>query len=542
LVDSGKSKDEEDKKATATDSGAPAGYQFFVDDSSSLQYSFGLNAPLPDPAVNNFASLLQQGASVPAGSQSGTPANIVQNVSVVQNVQFAHQTDILENAAYGKQEVVAENVQYGKSAVIADDAVVDNNHSHDGPNPDTIDDQGWPALTKRERLASGSVQPLNLHLDSRYAGHPLDASVRSVVDRVYGLVDLDFSGFVDFKEMTAVLDTDHLSDSEKKLVKIIYAVGRKALSEKPAPPAGVSPVMNLEDFRHAFAFQSAQARQTSKPALKVQAGGKQLVELKPTVYADLDYPLLSVKPAAVRVGTMGDAYFSAVIGAIAELRPRTILRVIREKPDHSFNVAFPAEPGKPLEIMQPRPEEMLRYGLVSKFGFWYPLLEKAYGIHQAKQHRLASAIGDKRNDTLRRASQAIDAMTGRSTGTLVVANCNEVQLMEHLSSFMQRQRVVIAVAADTISEGSSYSGAAPLPNKPYPVAKLDLDNNKIVLNSVYGETHEEEDFVPLSLTASQFLHLFKVLYFEEDAGSGSKLNNLLKATVKQGSTSWKKLG
>lgn len=517
--------DEEDKKA---ESGAPTGYQFFVDDPGNSQYSFGLNSPLPDLSVNNFASLLQQNAS------------ISQNVNVDQNVQFAPQADILESIGYNWQSAnPAANAPEPAAAPAASPSKPDS-----PVGGATLDDEGWPTLTKRERLTSGAAQSLNLENDARFAGLSLNQELRGAVDRVYALVDLDFSGFVDFKEMASVLETEHLSVAEKKLVKIIYSVGRKVLSERPAFPAGVSPVMTLSDFRHALAFQYAQIKNNDKP-LKLQAGGvsaETLTEIKASVYADIDNPLASIKPAAVRVGTMGDAYFAAVTGAITELRPRAILRIIREKPDRSFNIAFSSEPGKPLEVMQPRPEEIMRYGLVSKFGFWYPLLEKAYGIQQAKQTKLAHSSLDKRSDSLKRAAQALEAMTGRSAGTMVTANCNASQLFEYLSSFMQRQRVVVAVANDSISESSSYSGVAPLPNKPYPVVKLDLENGKVVLHSVYGATHDDEDFVPLIFTAPEFLHLFKVLYFEEDAGSGSKLNNLLKATIKQGSSSWKKIG
>ncbi|MDP3508786.1 MAG: hypothetical protein Q8T09_12415 [Candidatus Melainabacteria bacterium] len=407
----------------------------------------------------------------------------------------------------------------------------------------------WPSpqRTSRSQVSAKSGTPVPLHLatDKRFAQLALAPELAATVDRIYSLVDLDFSGYVDFPEMSSVLSSDHLSDSEKSFVRMIYAVGCKILGERPAVSSSTVPVLTQDDFRRAFAYQCANtlgADAKSKGVLASAAQGREaaprFTEIKPTLYADNDYPQMSLQPGAVRLGTMGDAFFAAGVSSLAESRPRALLRILSENLDHSFSVAFPGAHGNPLDVMPPRPEEIIRYGLVAKYGFWFPLLEKAYGIHLAQKHRLASKLSEPRNEAFARSSQVIETLTAAFTGTLVTADCSPQDLLLQLSDLIARKRIVIAVSSDFVPESSSFAGTAPAANKPYPLTGFDRQRGYVFLSSIYGhDTHHEEE--PLRFTAEQFLQYFKVIYFEQEAAPAA-ISNLMRTTQKQSLNPWKK--
>jgi len=415
---------------------------------------------------------------------------------------------------------------------------------------DEIDSEIWPTDERNRKQSQsakkGTPVPLHLGTDKRFASLVLAPELAATVDRIYTLVDLDFSGYVDFPEMSSVLNSEHLSDSEKSFVRMIYAVGCKILGERPAVSQSTVPVLTQDDFRRAFAYQCANTLGDDAKSKGILASSnkgannaERFTEIKPTLYADNDYPQMSLQPSAVRLGTMGDAFFAAGVGSLAEARPRALLRILSENLDHSFTVAFPGAHGNTLDVMPPRPEEILRYGLVAKYGFWFPLLEKAYGIHLAQKHRLANKLAEPRNEGFARASQVIETLTAAFTGTLVTADCSPQDLLLQLSDLIARKRIIIAISSDFVPETSSFAGTAPTANKPYPLTGFDRQRGLIFLSSVYGhDTHHEEE--PLRFTTEQFLQYFKVIYFEQEVAPAVQASNLMRSTQKQSSNPWKK--
>jgi len=513
-------------------------------------------------------------------------SSTVQHSSVAQNASYSQQANVAQNASYSQQAIVAQNAFTSQQASVVQNAFSreDASVSQDAfatPNyiaraaesslaqsqpqasnksatpvlrnwnvqePAVKDDGGssgqiWPKPRPKVNKGAVTTAPLHLALDKRFASLLLTAELSATVDRIYSLVDLDFNGYVDFFEMSSVLDGDHLSESEKGFVRLIYAVGCKILAERPTLADGTVPAMTKQDFALAFAFQCASTLGNTAAANKgILASGDQpqtFSESKPTLYADIDYPLVSIKSSAVKLGTTGDAYFAAGISALAESRPRAVMRMICENIDHSFTINFPGVNGKPLEVMPPRPEELMRYNVAAKYGFWFPLLEKAYGINLAQTHRLATKLSDHRNESFARASEVIESITAASTGTLVTADCAPDDLLRQVANLVGKKHLLIAVSSDFVPEASTFTGMAPIANKPYPLIALDVQRSQLYLASVYGEQSAlgEE---PMHFNTEQFLRYFKVIYFEED--SDTKVSHLMRSTQKpsSGGNPWKK--
>ncbi len=511
-------------------------------------------APVQNAAPVLSAFTIQNAAP----EQNAAPvlsAFTIQDAVPVQNTVPVQNVTPLQDAAKFSSAVVSQDASSLRSwgVVKPDPPPAQDVRNHAGLSQDQIDEvdgEIWPSddrkVNRSQSAKTGTPVPLHLATDMRFASLVLSPELAATVDRIYSLVDLDFSGYVDFPEMSSVLNSEHLSDSEKSFVRMIYAVGCKILGERPAVASSTVPVLTQDDFRRAFAYQCANTLGADAKSKGVLASSNQgagaaqrFTEIKPTLYADNDYPQMSLQPSAVRLGTMGDAFFAAGVSSLAESRPRALLRILSENLDHSFSVAFPGAHGNPLDVMPPRPEEILRYGLVAKYGFWFPLLEKAYGIHLAQKHRLASKLAEPRNEAFSRSSQVIETLTAAFTGTLVTADCSPQDLLLQLSDLIARKRIVIAVSSDFVPESSSFAGIAPTANKPYPLTGFDRQRGQIFLSSIYGhDTHHEDE--PLRFTTEQFLQYFKVIYFEQEVAPVQKASNLMRSTQKQGLNPWKK--
>jgi len=511
-------------------------------------------APVQNAAPIEYASPVLSAFTIQnaAPVQNAAP---IENIVPVQNIAPIQNVQPVQDAATYQSAFVSQDASTLRAwgVVKPDPPPAQDTGYHAGLGKkqiDEIDSEIWPTdepnRKQSQAAKKGTPVPLHLGTDKRFASLVLAPELAATVDRIYTLVDLDFSGYVDFPEMSSVLNSEHLSDSEKSFVRMIYAVGCKILGERPAVSQSTVPVLTQDDFRRAFAYQCANTLGDDAKSKGILASSntgaksaERFTEIKPTLYADNDYPQMSLQPSAVRLGTMGDAFFAAGVGSLAEARPRALLRILSENLDHSFTVAFPGAHGNTLDVMPPRPEEILRYGLVAKFGFWFPLLEKAYGIHLAQKHRLANKLAEPRNEGFARASQVIETLTAAFTGTLVTADCSPQDLLLQLSDLIARKRIIIAISSDFVPETSSFAGTAPTANKPYPLTGFDRQRGHIFLSSVYGhDTHHEEE--PLRFTTEQFLQYFKVIYFEQEVAPAVQASNLMRSTQKQSSNPWKK--
>ncbi|MBS1995052.1 MAG: hypothetical protein JSS86_02020 [Cyanobacteria bacterium SZAS LIN-2] len=400
-----------------------------------------------------------------------------------------------------------------------------------------------PMPAVRKRAGEATPLPLDLRNDKRFAGLSLPAELSQTVERIFSLNDLDFNGYVDFHEITKMLEGDELTASEKQFVQLIYQVGKKIVTERPVADNTFVPVMSKDDFKLAFAsiLKDVMPGLANSSVGNLQAPAHQVRAFRPTVYAEEDYPLGSIKAQAVKLGTMGDACFAACLVSLIDLQPRSIMRMINVSHDQGFIIMFPGLHGKGLELMPPRAEEIVHYGLAEKYGYWYPLLEKAYGMYVAQHHKLASSLehGHGR-DLFPRVQQAMEALTNCRTGSLVAAEYQDAELKERIMSVLSKGKIVVALANEGIPQSATLAGVAPVPLKPYAVQGFDAASNKMIVRGVGTVNTSNLDESVLRLTLEQFCDYFRTIYYEKELDNATPANVELHP-AKPGSNPWRKL-
>jgi hypothetical protein len=90
--------------------------------------------------------------------------------------------------------------------------------------------------------------------------------------------------------------------------------------------------------------------------------------------------------SAIRQDFTSDCYFLSAAGALAQVNPQAIVRLIARNHDGSFTVSFPGQPA--VRVPAPTASEIATY-TISKDGIWLSVLQKAYAIlriqHEPKQ-------------------------------------------------------------------------------------------------------------------------------------------------------------
>jgi hypothetical protein len=84
---------------------------------------------------------------------------------------------------------------------------------------------------------------------------------------------------------------------------------------------------------------------------------------------------------AIRQEWTSDCYFLSTVGALAQVNPQAIVRLIAPGNDGKYTVTFPGKP--PVRLAAPTDAEISAY-TNARDGIWLSLLEKAYGIVRIK--------------------------------------------------------------------------------------------------------------------------------------------------------------
>ena len=100
-----------------------------------------------------------------------------------------------------------------------------------------------------------------------------------------------------------------------------------------------------------------------------------------SLYSNPSDPLTSIVPDAVHQGQIGDCYFLAAVGSLASINPQAILNMIKDNGDGTYTVTFAGASDEPITVSAPTPDELKNFARGSEFGYWVPVLEKAYGAY-----------------------------------------------------------------------------------------------------------------------------------------------------------------
>jgi hypothetical protein len=80
---------------------------------------------------------------------------------------------------------------------------------------------------------------------------------------------------------------------------------------------------------------------------------------------------------AIRQDWTSDCYFLSTVGALAQVNPQAIVRLIAPTGDGKFTVSFPGKP--PVRVPPPTDAELATYSN-ARDGIWLSVLEKAYAV------------------------------------------------------------------------------------------------------------------------------------------------------------------
>jgi hypothetical protein len=123
--------------------------------------------------------------------------------------------------------------------------------------------------------------------------------------------------------------------------------------------------------------------------------------------------------SAIRQDFTSDCYFLSAVGALAQVNPQAIVRLIAPNRDGSFTVSFPGQPG--VRVPAPTDSEIATY-TISKDGIWLSVLQKAYAIlrirHEPKQastREPLDSVGFRTGST-----SVMDLLTGHRSRAIIL--------------------------------------------------------------------------------------------------------------------------
>ena len=122
--------------------------------------------------------------------------------------------------------------------------------------------------------------------------------------------------------------------------------------------------------------------------------------------------------SAIRQDFTTDCYFLSAAGALAQVNPQAIVRLIAANRDGSFTVSFPGQPG--VRVPAPTDSEIATY-TISKDGIWLSVLQKAFAIlriqHEPQQvstREPLDSVGFRTGST-----RVIELLTGHRSRAII---------------------------------------------------------------------------------------------------------------------------
>jgi hypothetical protein len=228
--------------------------------------------------------------------------------------------------------------------------------------------------------------------------------------------------------------------------------------------------------------------------------------------------------SAIRQDFTTDCYFLSAVGAVAQLNPQAIVRLVVPNRDGSFTVTFPGRPA--MRIPAPTETEIATY-TISKDGLWLSVLQKAYGIiriqaepQQASTRQPLDSVGFRTGPT-----RVMELFTGHASRGISFPAATHKPLDERL--IVQTRAAIGAALRDRRAVTVSSEHHA------YAVVAYDAQNDLVTVHNPYDrggvekwiegpkvERNSEGFFV---LPTARLVGAFHYLRFEEGRGGATYL-------------------
>lgn len=212
---------------------------------------------------------------------------------------------------------------------------------------------------------------------------------------VFGELDKDADGFIAWDEVekfdTTKTDPDKLQRGRlvRHLEQNWGAIESASNDELFMENNGITKA-DLEAYHKNYRGSSPST--LNEIATSLQYFDSRISNSKDQLFATGQASLESIVPQAVDQGGVPDCYFLGPLASLAasEAGKRKILDMINVNEDQvsgkkTYTVTFPSDPAHPVTVDAPTDTELARFAGDSRYGFWAPLMEKAFGAYQARQ-------------------------------------------------------------------------------------------------------------------------------------------------------------
>jgi Calpain family cysteine protease len=218
---------------------------------------------------------------------------------------------------------------------------------------------------------------------------------------------------------------------------------------------------------------------------------------------------------AIRQDWTTDCYFLSTVGALAQVNPQAIMRLIAPGNDGRFTVTFPGKPA--VRVPAPTQAELAAYSN-ARDGIWLNLLEKAYAIVRIKAEPAQPFTREPLDSVGFRtgSAQVVELVTGHPSKRIgLPADTHrpaDEALLREVRSRLQ------AAFHDHLAATLSNS------HHTYALVAYEAGSDLVTIHNPYGrgysETYPDGVKVPVSeegfftLTTTQMVNYFNYLYFE----------------------------
>jgi calpain family cysteine protease len=226
--------------------------------------------------------------------------------------------------------------------------------------------------------------------------------------------------------------------------------------------------------------------------------------------------------SAIRQDFTTDCYFLSAAGALAQVNPQALVRLIARNKDGSFTVSFPGQP--PVRVAAPTDSEIAAY-TISKDGIWLNVLQRAYAVlriqHEPNQpttREPLDSVGFRFGST-----RVMELLTGHASRAILLPAQTHKPIDDHL---IAQTRIEIQNAMRERREVTASSS-----HHAYAIVAYDAQHDLITVHNPYnrggverwiqGDKVQRTDEGFFVIPTAQLVANFYNVRFEENRRAGS---------------------
>jgi hypothetical protein len=180
---------------------------------------------------------------------------------------------------------------------------------------------------------------------------------------------------------------------------------------------------------------------------------------------------------AIRQDFTSDCYFLSAAGAVAQMNPQAIVRLIARNRDGSFTVSFPGQP--PTRVTAPTEAEIATY-TISKDGIWLAVLQKAFATLRIRMEPDEAATREPMDSVGFRtgSTRVMELFTGHPSRAILLPTETHQPADARLITQMRGELAAAFRERRAVTASSSHHA--------YAVVAYDPDADLVTVHNPYG--------------------------------------------------------